>query len=403
MTMAITGCAGFVQMVDIRRRLSDPPNRSAMMANDRRDWTPEELLAELRARERARVAAAPEGGPAVAEKRGAEPATRKAAPTGVVARFRKLDEVSSAELATTAIALQRAIYGVDDRKDIYAVSNKRAIPLIESSLALVESSDLQRTPDGKWSLRTSSYKAAYQLCSSEPFVSQPLGCFCSGVLVAPDVVATAGHCVKSTEDLAHIRFVFGFRMLNADNPRTTFSDDDVYRGLELIDRKYTLDRTDWALVRLDRPVTGREPVSFRKAGKVEDDEPVFVVGHPCGLPQKMAGGARVRNNTPESHFIANLDTYGGNSGSPVFSAKTYELEGLLVRGQKDFISTGSCYISLVYPTTGSSGEDIARSTEFAKLVDGKSSATRRKPARRTVRSSKTRPPASRSKSSRKTR
>lgn len=39
-------------------------------------------------------------------------------------------------------------------------------------------------------------------------------------------------------------------------------------------------------------------------------------------------GFRMRNNSPASHFVANLDAYGGNSGSPVFSGKSYELEGL---------------------------------------------------------------------------
>jgi len=266
---------------------------------------------------------------------------------------------------------QRAIYGSDDRKDIYAVTNSRALPLVEASLALVESADLSQTSEGSWVLRTSLYKEAYQLCASEPFASQPIGCFCSGVLVAADVVATAGHCVKNTADLSHIRFVFGFRMLNAQSARTTFPDNDVYIGVDVIGRKLTSDGTDWTLVRLERPVVRRQPVPFRQSGKISDQEPVFVVGHPCGLPQKLAGGARVRNNAPPAYFVANLDTYGGNSGAPVFSARSYQLEGLLVRGQTDFVSLGSCFVSLVFPTTGPGGEDVTRSTEFAKLVEGK--------------------------------
>ena len=94
----------------------------------------------------------------------------------------------------------------------------------------------------------------------------------------------------------------------------------------------------------------------------------------------MAGGARVRNNSPASYFVANLDTYGGNSGSPVFSGKSYRLEGLLVRGQTDFVSTGSCYISLAYPTTGAGGEDVARTTEWTAAmprVTGKAGAGQR--------------------------
>jgi hypothetical protein len=317
------------------------------MADDDGGWTAEELIAELRARE------------------------RTGAPSGTArsfARARRLSEIPSAELAKRAADLQRSIYGVDDRKDVYAVKDARAKPLIDASLALIEKHDLHQTADGHWSLHTTSFREDYNLCPSETFAAQPLGCFCSGVLVAADVVATAGHCVKSTADLEHVRFVFGFRMVDGDTARTTFPEKDVYRGVEVIGRKFTADRTDWALIRLDRPVVGRRPVKLRAAGKVKNDEAVFVIGHPCGLPQKMARGARVRNNTHAAYFVANLDTYGGNSGSPVFNAANYQLEGLLVRGQKDFVKAGTCYVSMVYPTTGSSGEDVTRTTEWARSI-----------------------------------
>ena len=337
------------------------------MARDQPKFTPEEIVAELRARERARVARPAKAGRSLDG--GRARTTSKAAATGVVARFRRLDEIPSAELAKRAADLQRSIYGVDNRKDTYQVKNTRVQPMIDASLALVERADLRKTAGGRWKLRTSSYQEDFELCSSETFASQPLGCFCSGVLVAPDIVATAGHCVKSTADLKHIRFVFGFRMVDADTARTSFPKRDVYRGTKVIGRKFTPDRTDWALIRLDRPVVGRKPVRVRAAGKVKANEPVFVIGHPNGLPQKLAGGARVRGNSKASFFVANLDTYGGNSGSPVFSDKSYELEGLLVRGQTDFVSTGTCNVSLTYPTTGAGGEDVTRTTEWTGVME----------------------------------
>jgi Trypsin-like peptidase domain len=319
------------------------------MADDRSVWTAEQLVAELRARERAGA--------------GAPAETARS-----FARFRTLSEIPTAELAKRAADLQRSIYGVDDRKETYEIKSAKTKQLVDASLALVEKDDLHKKDDGQWHLHTTSFKEEYNLCSSETFAAQPLGCFCSGVLVAPDVVATAGHCVKSNADLEHIRFVFGFRMVDADTARTAFPEKDVYRGKEVIRRKFTPDRTDWALVRLDRPVVGRKPVSLRGSGKVKNDERVFVIGHPCGLPQKLAGDARVRNNTHAAYFVANLDTYGGNSGSPVFNGANHQLEGLLVRGQKDFVKAGSCYVSLAYPTTGSGGEDVTRTTEWAPSV-----------------------------------
>src|SRR3712207_7230060 len=62
-----------------------------------------------------------------------------------------------------------------------------------------------------------------------------------------------------------------------------------------------------------------------------------------GLPTKIADGARVvRANA--SFFEADLDTFGGNSGSPVFDARTNTVLGLLVRGATDYRARGSCNV-----------------------------------------------------------
>ena len=52
------------------------------------------------------------------------------------------------------------------------------------------------------------------------------------------------------------------------------------------------------------------------------------------------------------------------SGSPVFNSDTHEVEGILVRGETDFVTQGSCRVSLVCPSSGCRGEDCTRTTEF---------------------------------------
>jgi hypothetical protein len=340
------------------------------MADKLKDWTADELVAELRRRERG------------ASLRAAGGARAAAAPTRG-ARSGDLAAVSTGELARAAKDRQRVIYGVDNRKDLYQVTSAKVKKAAASVVALVKKSDLTRQPDGSYVLATSSFQADFGLCGNEPFVNQPLGCFCSGFLVAPDVIATAGHCVKSAQDLAGIRFVFGFRMADAQTARTAFPADDVYAGASLIGRQLAADGTDWAVVRLDRPVTGRAPVTVRTSGKVSGSAGLFVIGHPCGLPQKYAPGAKVRDNTPAPFFVANLDTYGGNSGSPVFNASSYKVEGILVRGENDFVSNGTCNVSLVCPSTGCRGEDVTRAAVWAakvpkrKKAGGAKAATKR--------------------------
>ncbi len=122
------------------------------------------------------------------------------------------------------------------------------------------------------------------------------------------------------------------------------------------------------LVRLDRPVPNHHPVTVRQSGKIVGGQSLFVIGHPNGLPTKFADDAKVRENTPASYFVANLDTYGGNSGSPVFNRENYQVEGILVRGDTDFVSHNGCNVSMVCPNTGCRGEDVTRATVWAAKI-----------------------------------
>jgi len=317
-----------------------------------KEWTADELVAEVRRRERLAVG--------WQERERAAPM-----PFG---RSRELMDIPTHQLTKLARDRQRAIYGVDNRQDLYQVRSRKVRAAADAVVALVKSTDLHREGNDTYTLTTEPYQQAYQLCGSEPFVSQHTGCFCSGFLVKPDIVVTAGHCVKSQQDLANSKFVFGFRMIDSQQVRTSFGPDDVYTGVKLIGRQLASDGTDWALIRLDRPVSGRKPLPFRTKGKIADRESVFVIGHPCGLPLKYAPGAKVRDNSPAPFFVANLDTYGGNSGSPVFNARSMTVEGILVRGENDFVTNGTCYVSLVCPSTGCRGEDVTRATVWAPNV-----------------------------------
>ena len=279
----------------------------------------------------------------------------------------RLAGVSTPRLIRTLRNRQRAIYGTDDRRDIYQVSAPDVLAVADGVAALVEAANLRKSR-GRYRLTTTRYQDEYDLCDVEPFVSQPLGCFCSGFLVAPDVVATAGHCVRSSIAARRTRFIFGFHMLDRDRARTTFSRRDVYTGVALLAREENDAGADWALVRLDRPVEGRRPLRVRAGGKIADGRPVFVIGHPNGLPAKFAGGARVRHNRRRAFFVANLDTYGGNSGSPVFDQRTKVVEGILASGEDDFVAHGECFVSLVCPDAECRGESVTRATLWADRI-----------------------------------
>jgi Trypsin-like peptidase domain len=270
-------------------------------------------------------------------------------------------------IAGALMGSQKLIYGVDDRSEIFQLSPGPERDDADSVVALFRAADVSDNGNGTSALRTVNFGAQHNLCPGERFREQPTGAFCSGFLVASDIIATAGHCVNAG-NVADVRFVFGFRMRDDRTAETVIGNGEIYRGVTMIGHRLDGSGPDWALVRLDRPVANHRVVRIRRSGRIGEGQTLHVIGHPVGLPTKFAGGAVVRDNAPGAYFVANLDSYGGNSGSPVFNSDTHEVEGILVRGETDFVQRGTCRVSLVCPTTGCRGEDCTRTTEFADLV-----------------------------------
>ena len=265
-----------------------------------------------------------------------------------------------------AAARREVIYGDDDRLDVYQVSDADVLEAAAAVCVLVRPGLWQRNANGTYTLDSTTLGTQLDLCTSEPFRDQPAPGDCSGFLVAPDVIATAGHCTDS-RTCDNTAFVFGFRMLSASNARLTAPAADVYFCDEIIGHELA-NGVDYSLVRLDRPVTGRQPVGVRSAGVVPNGASLVLIGHPSGLPLKIAGGANVRSNSASSHFTANLDAFGGSSGSPVFNASTLNVEGILVRGETDYVAQGNCMVSFQCSDSGCSGEACTKAPLFADQI-----------------------------------
>ncbi len=259
------------------------------------------------------------------------------------------------------------VYGADDRREYYQVTDPTQLNLANSTVSLMTSSKLTLS-GGNYLISTSSTLASSQgVCTSEPYRAQPTPAFCTGFVVGPDLIATAGHCVTSS-NCASTRFVFGFNLPAAGTVQTTVPTGEVYNCASIVSRVQTT-TNDYAVIRVNRTITGHAPLPIRRSGAVAVGDPLVVAGHPSGLPLKVAGGATVRSTSAANYFEANVDTYGGNSGSPVINATTGVVEGILVRGNTDYVLSGGCYVSNQCNDAGCPGwEDITRSTNFANFV-----------------------------------
>ena len=255
------------------------------------------------------------------------------------------------------------IYGEDDRVDIYQVENKDVLKNASAVGSMWEISDVENMRNGNSSLRTIDFGTAYNLIYSEPFRSQPVGAFCTVFLVAPDVVVTAGHCTNRA-NYKNKLVVFGYRMNNKTVPNLTIPTSSVYKIKEVLGWNLSGSTgSDFAVLRLDRKVVGITPLKV-STKTVKWLDYVYVLGHPCGLPLKYAPNGKVESSLFDAYFNASVDTYGGNSGSPVFN-KCHEVVGILVRGETDFTTDNT---GRRRSARGVSGESVTRVSEWIKFV-----------------------------------
>lgn len=259
------------------------------------------------------------------------------------------------------------IYGEDNRLDVFESQNSAFVELSRSTAAMIDSGSLKNSTSGiQISAATLQSRG---ICAKERFSKQITAANCSGFLVAPNVLVTAGHCIRSQADCVSNKWVFDFKVDYAEQTTINVPASSVYSCKKIISRSLdSVTKDDYAVLELDRRVTDRRPLSFRRTGKVARGTDLVVIGHPTGLPTKIADGARVRSLS-NKFFVANLDTYGGNSGSAVFNTRTSEVEGILVRGDNDYVydSNLGCQVSNVCTNEGCRGEDVTYITNIDAL------------------------------------
>mmetsp|Transcript_28682 Transcript_28682/g.86098 ORF Transcript_28682/g.86098 Transcript_28682/m.86098 type:complete len:625 (+) Transcript_28682:328-2202(+) len=246
---------------------------------------------------------------------------------------------------------QKAIYGSDNRVD-EADAPSAWKPIGGATVMLTGRGGLTFNQDGTVGVSVFSSTLLQYIAAIEGgdcngnlrFGDQVVIGSCSGTLIAPNKIATAGHCIRTEDDCTGTVAIFH---ATADTiyRGSTLAGDTVYSCVS-IDVSQNDNLHDYAVFTLDRDV----PVSVATSVAVQAEEvtlgtELYMIGHPTGLPRKYAGGATVNHIVDSGQssyrFLTDLDSFAGNSGSGVFNVATKKMVGILVSGRADY-EDGGC-------------------------------------------------------------
>ncbi|AFY00640.1 trypsin-like serine peptidase [Bdellovibrio bacteriovorus] len=228
----------------------------------------------------------------------------------------------SAFVNTDGTLTQGVIYGEDSIQEVSThTRNTRA------NVALVHSDKWNEIMkgDAAWTV-DEIYGTGQQL----PWSDQESKAFCSGTLVAPKMVLTAGHCFTEDHTCENTVFVF-----NDEQKMEGATARKGWQCKQIVAQKNDFQSgLDYALVEVSMPKDEVEPVVMSTIASVVGDS-VYSIGYPLGSLKKTAQG-KVRSVNEMGSLETNLDVFVGNSGSPVFDSKTHDLIGILHGGEDDF-------------------------------------------------------------------
>lgn len=220
-------------------------------------------------------------------------------------------------------------------------------------------------------LQAEKFGPSHGITSDLPIYQQPRAALATGVLVAPQIVATAAHVITGC-DPSRLRLVFGYRMAADGSPPSFVLKSEIYSVEQIVGVQYDPAMgVDWALLKVDRKVARHEPVRIRRSRWPARGTPLHLVGHPWGIPCKYTAGGEILMDDALAYFHAELDVFDHDSGSPAFSDADGALEGIYDGG-----AVGSARVwiehrarAVVFRLHDSPRPRFTRTAMFEHLID----------------------------------
>lgn len=244
-----------------------------------------------------------------------------------------------------------ALYDEDNRVDFYKLTDPKMKEAANAVAFQIYKDELKGwTFNRYWEIVTTPL-TNMGVCRQERFSDQPrMRNDCSAILIGPKQLLLPGNCITEhycDNDLFY--WMFNYHQDSASPMSMDRKREYFYKCEKLIKRVFNPNTAiSYAIIELNKNVVGVKPVKISQSSSISAHTELVAIGHPSGIPQKIARDAYVGDQT-EDHFLVSSDIPGTSKGTAIFNAETFELEGMLIHGTKDFEMVNGCKQSPVFP------------------------------------------------------
>jgi V8-like Glu-specific endopeptidase len=235
-----------------------------------------------------------------------------------------------------------AIYSKDDREFVSIKSSPLIKKLSQSIAIIVNNEDLTKINSSTFKINKKSEIGdapdSLNICKSEKFSSNLTINGCTGFLIGDKILVSAGHCFMSDSDCQSKSIIFDDLIINEKTNSVISLKKNIFKCSKVISSEFDFDaKKDFSIIELDRS-TKRSYLSLNNNQEnLKLNDSVFMIGHPLGNALMYSKNSAVTENELNSTiFKSAINSFEGNSGSPVFNATTNKVEGILVYGEEDF-------------------------------------------------------------------
>lgn len=249
----------------------------------------------------------------------------------------------------TTLGHDKVIYEESNLKDFYQIKDSypHELKLWSRSVAALFSKEMLLKKDSHYFVNTNKIDDEKNFCLpmddlEKIFSSQQKLSDCTGFLIGPDILATAGHCMETKENCENNFWVFDYKLDYQNQVLSIFPEENVLECDKIVSKEETL--LDYAIIKLKRVPLNRTPLKIRTLsdGEISGNPNLVVIGYPLGHPLKFALQSTLRDTSKPDIINFESDTFKGNSGSPLINIQKGWVEGILFSGERDFIYDDHC-------------------------------------------------------------